>query len=238
MADPASMAIMGMGASALGGVVGAAGAATNSAAQQLNIQGQIIQTMGQAFGFQVQAQQYGYQANIATYQAAVADMNKQIATSNANYARDTGEVEAQQSGMKSRYDLGVMIANQASSGVSVSGGSATRVRESMIDIGYHDQATIRSSAAMTAYGYDVEAVQYGAQADVQRYTATMNQAQAADAIQAAGITEQALPLEEKAIGLAQTSGAINEISSLVGGAGSVSSKWMQASNAGIPGFTG
>lgn len=237
MADPVSMmAMAGMGATVVGSGLKAAGAATNAAAQQLGIQQQILQTVGQAFGFQVQAQQYGYQANIATYQAAVADMNKQIATSNANYARDVGEVEAQQSGMKSRYDLGVMEANQASSGVSVSGGSATRVRQSMIDIGYHDQATIRASAAMTAYGYDVEAVQYGAQADVQRYTATMNQAQAANAIQAAGITMKALPLEQQAGGLVSTSEGINIASSLVGGAGSVASQWVSASNAGVPGF--
>jgi hypothetical protein len=238
MADPVSMmAVAGMGASVAGGVLGASGAAVNTASQQLGIQQSMLQTIGQAFGFRAQAQQYGYQANIATYQAAVADMNKQIAMSNANYARDVGEVEAQQSGMKSRYDLGVMEASQASSGVSVSGGSATRVRQSMIDVGYHDQATIRASAAMTAYGYDVEAVQYGAQADVQRYTATQNQAQAANAIEAAGITEQALPLEQRGSALVSTAGNIQIASSLVGGAGGVASKWIGAANAGVPGFS-
>lgn len=238
MADPVTMmAAGGMGASALGGVFGAMGAATNTAAQKLGIQNNMLQTMAQAFGFQVQAQQATYQSNIANYQAAVADMNQKIATSNANYSRDVGEVEAQQSGMKSRYDLGVMTANQASSGVSVSGGSATRVRESMIDIGYHDQATIRASAAMTAYGYDVEAVQYGAQADVQRYTATMYGAQAAAATEGATITQEALPMEQQAMKLADTSGGINIMSSLVGGAGSVASKWTSAYNQGIPGFS-
>jgi hypothetical protein len=233
----APMAMVGIGASAASGLLGAAGAVNKAAGDQLSIQGQMLQTVGQAFGFQAQAQQYGYAANIATYQAGVADMNQKIALQNANYARDVGEVEAQQSGMKSRYDLGMMEASQAASGVSVSGGSATRVRQGMIDIGYHDQQTIRASAAMTAYGYDIEAVQYQAQADVQRYTATQDQAQAANAIEAAGITMQALPLEQKASGLVSQAEGINIASSLVGGAGSVAGKWIGASNQGIPGFS-
>jgi hypothetical protein len=233
MADPATMGMISMGSSVAGGLLGVKGATTNAEAQRLGIQGRMMETMAQAFGFKTQAQQYGYQSNINKYQAAVAEQNKIISKANASYARDVGEVEAQQSGMKSRRDLGEMIASQGASGLDVNKGTGTKVRESMIDIGYYNQALIRSSAAKKAYGYEVEATEHEAQADVYRYTAQMNEDQAKNALMAADYTMQALPLQQRAMSLADTTESLGIMGSLVSATGSVASKWIQGKNMGM-----
>lgn len=227
MVDPGTMTAISLGSSVVGGLFGAKSASNNAEAQKLNIKGQMLQTMGQAFSMDVQAQQYEYASNIAKYQAGVARINRDIAKQNASYSRDVGEVEAQQSGMKARADRGEMLATQGASGLSVAGGSATRVRESMVDIGQYNQALIRSSAARKAYGYEVEATQNEAQAGIYDYTATMNEDQAANAKTAAGIVRQALPLEQQAMDLASSTGTTNMLGSLVGAAGSVADKWLK-----------
>ena len=231
MGDPISM--IGIGSTVLGGVTKIAGAATNADAQRIGIKGQMLQTMAQAFGFSAQAQQSTYQANINKYQADVADINKEIAKANATYSRDVGEVEAQQAGMKAHAEMGEMIASQGASGISVNSGSSTRVREGMIEISKYTQDVIRSSAAKKAYGYEVEAVQYGAQADVYRYTAQMNEAQAENAMTAKGITEQSYGLQQQAMSNVSKAEGINIMGSLVGTAGSVANKWSEGSYKGM-----
>lgn len=233
MASAAVMGGISMGSSILGGLFGAKGAANNAEATKLGIQGQMLQTMGQAFGFRTQAQQYDYQANMNKYQAAVAEVNKTIAESNARDAFAVGEVKAKESGMATQLQLGEITAAQGASGLSVAGGSAQRVRSSMVDVGYYNQQTIRSSAAKAAYGFEVEAMQHTAQADMYRYTATMNEDQSKNALTAAGMTEQALPLEQKAMSIADSSATTGIMSSLVGAAGSVAGKWIQGSNMGM-----
>jgi hypothetical protein len=222
-------AVVGTGLSLASGKVGAAAARTNAAAQKISIQGQMLQTIGAAFGMETQAQQYGYQANINKYQAAVAELNKDISKQNAAYARDVGEVEAQLTGMKHRAELGEMIAAQGASGLDVNVGSAVKVRESMIDLGYYDQLQHRATAAKKAYGYEVEAGMNAAQADVYRYTATQNEAQAENALTGAKIVRQALPLQEQAMKVADIGGEIGVTGSQISAWGSVASKWMQAS---------
>ena len=233
MVDPVTMGAVSLGSTIMGGVSKIAGAATNADAQRIGIKGQMLQTMAQAFGFRAQAQQSQYQANIHKYQAGVADINKEISKANATYSRDEGEVTAQQAGMKAHAELGEMIAQQGASGLSVNSGSSTKVRESMIEIGQYTQSVIRSSAAKKAYGYEVEAMQYGAQADVYRYTAEQNEAQAANAMTAAGITEQSYGLQDEAMANVGKAEGINIMGSLVGTAGSVASKWSEGSYTGL-----
>jgi hypothetical protein len=227
MGSPLSMALgaVSIGSTIFGGATQVKGHQVNAEAQKLGIQGQMLQTMGQAFGFQTQAQQYEYTANIHKYQAAIAKVNKEIARQNAAYARDVGEVEAQISGMKTKAEVGEMAAAQGASGLDVNKGSAVKVRESMIELGYYNQALIRSSAAKKAYGYDVEVVQHEAQADVYRYTAMMNEDQAKNALAASEFTMQALPMQQKAMGLVSKAETLGVTSSLVSTVGSVANKW-------------
>jgi hypothetical protein len=170
----APVAAVGLGAAALGGVVSAFG----------NYQ------QGQA------------SAAEATYQAGVAQMNQQIAQQNANYALYAGEVQAQQQGIKTAQQIATTKAEQGAGGLDVSSGSNALVRQSEYNVGQEDIALIRSDAAKRAYGYQVEGVQYGAQASLDKYAAS----------------------ESK---IAGTTAAIG---SILGGASSVSSKWLSPSN--------
>ena len=151
----------------------------------------IIGAMGSAYQGQAQANMY-------TYQAGVAQLNTTIEKQNADYARASGEVEAQQSGMKTRFQVGSERAAQGGSGLDVNTGSPLAVRESTQEVGAEDTAIVRSNAARRAYGYEVEAAQSTAQAGLDLMSATT----------------------------AKTAGNIGAVSSLLGGAGSVASKWM------------
>jgi hypothetical protein len=228
MAAPAVMAGIGMGASALGGVIGAKGAEVSAQGQQLGIQGQILNTVGQIFGLETKAQQYGYSANIADYQAGVAKVNQQIANQNADYARATGEVTAEQFGMKGKADLASMSVHQAASGIDINSGSSANVRTGMTEMTQYGEDMIRANAAKQAYGYDVEAMQDDAQSKLYTYTADEDRIQAANTMQAAGLAGQAIPLQQQAYGIVGQAGDIGAMASLVGGAGSVATKWSKA----------
>jgi multidrug resistance efflux pump len=134
----------GLGATALGGVVGA---------------------VGSIFGGSAQSSAYNYQAQIAA-------MNAQIAKQNANYDLAVGEVQAQQQGMKTRAQIGATRAQQGASGLDVNSGTNVNVRSSEAEIGAEDQALIRNKAAYTAYGQEVTAAQDTAQAQLDQMSAS------------------------------------------------------------------
>ncbi len=178
--DPISLgttAAIGMGASALGGGVGAIG--------------NIISGNANAKSYQ--------------YQAGIAKINEQVAKQDADYSRAVGETEAQKSGMATRFTLGKIKAAQSGSGLDINSGSAKAVQESEQEIGSHDEAVIRSTAAKRAYGYEVEASQASAQS--QLYTSAAKNA--------------------------KTAGYIGAASSILGSASSVSDKWLTAKTKGI-----
>lgn len=233
MVDPATMGAVSLGSTLLGGITNIGKASVNADAQRLGIQGQMLQTIGQAFGFQAQAQQSRYTANINKYQAGVADINKEISKANAQYTKDVTAEELTDAGMKIHADLSDMVAQQGASGLDVHGGSSARVQESIIEVGKHTQDIIRASGAKKAYGYDVEAMQYGAQADVYRYTAEQNEAQAENAITASNITKSSLGLQQQAMDLTGKAEGLNIMGSLVGTAGTVASRWSEGSYKGL-----
>lgn len=143
-----------------------------------------------------------------TYQAQVAKNNKVIADRNAEYALATGETEAQMKGMKTAQDLGNAKTIQAASGLDVNSGSPLEVREQIASMGSFDEMMIRSNAQRKSYAAKVEGTNQQAQADI----STMAGRQA------------------------ETAGTIGSFSSLLGGASSVSDKWMKFKAAGIEGF--
>jgi len=237
MGDPLSMVtsgmkavsgLVGIGSTVMGGQLQAQAAGIKAQADINNIQGQMLTTIGRAYQFDVESQEFKYKSDVETYQAAVSLINQKIALQNANYEVDKGDVEAEQAGMQSRYELGQAKAAQAASGIDIGSGSSTAVRESMIEVGNYNQALIRANASKIAYGYDIQATQAEAEAAVHTMTASLDTAQAANASTAAGITREALPLEQRAMGLAAQDGQIGVESSMVNMAGSVASKWMQA----------
>lgn len=150
------------------------------------------------------------EAGMYTYQSGVAQINKQIALQNADYSIQAGEVRAQESGMQTRAQIGEIKTVQSGKGLDVNSGSALTVRESESAIGAENTGVIRADAARKAYGYNVEAAGYEA-------TSQMD-------LQAASQSKKA--------------GIMGALGSILGGAASVSSKWMQAGQAGITSSTG
>lgn len=169
MADPVTIAMIGMGASA---------------------GGSIISGLGSTFAGKSQANMYGYQAGLA-------QQNATLAQQDANYAIASGEVEAQQAGMKGREQTGQTRAAFGAS--NVSGASQDRVLSSETEITQDNEALIRSNAVKRAYGFNVQAAKDTAQSSVYQTAAQTS----------------------------ETAGNIGMLSSIIGGAGNVASKWMQ-----------
>ena len=143
--------------------------------------------------------------SLYNYRAAVSDVNRQIADANADYAIRVGERQAQHAGMEGRYRVGGVIAKTAASGIDINTGSKARVIESQQEVATHNQAVIRSDAAKRAYDFKVQATEASAQG-------TLFRAAASDSRRA---------------------GSTSALSSILGTASSVSSKWSDASTRGI-----
>lgn len=177
MADPATLAMASMGSSALGGVTSA-----------------ISGIMGG-----------NSQSSMYKYQAGSARANANISRKNAAYTRYAGEFEASRSGTKTRFERGQVTAAQSGRGLRVGTGSAERVVDSVEDVGRQEQSTTRATAARRAYGFEVDAAEKDAAAN----------------------------MYGKAAQRSKMAGYIQAGTSLLSSASSVSSKWMDASKAGI-----
>ena len=187
--------------------LGSIGATAAGAA--LDAKSMIAQADATAQGYQSQSQMYMYQAGIA-------QLNERIALQNRDYALAAGETEAGMYGMKARQQGGAIKAGQAASGLDVNSGSAVDVQRSQKQVADMDMAQIRNNAARAAYGYAVESKNQKAQGAM--YTAASRNS-------------------TEAAALAKQSGAIDAKASLVSGASSVASKWLQAGQMGIAPFT-
>lgn len=160
----------------------------------------IASSIGSAVvGAQAAQYQGEAQAQQANYQARVAQINADIAKKNAAYQLQVGEVEAQQSGLRSRYAQGLTRAMQGRAGLDIGYGTTAAVGASQRMVGRHEQQIIRSNAAQRAYGHEVAAFQETAKGEL--YRASAQNARAA-----------------AEFGVA---------TSYLGGISSVSSKWMQ-----------
>lgn len=173
----AGFGAVGLGATLVGGLLQAQGAKQEASAQQ---------------------QMYNYRAQVAKINA---DINRQ----NAAWAREKGETEAGQFGMKAAQQQGQIKVAQAASGVDVNTGSAARVQKSQSDITRMDLSQIRSNAARIAYDYERKAV----------------------------MDENQAELDVTAGKHAEKAGTIKAAASILGTVSSVSSKWQQGSSIGL-----
>jgi hypothetical protein len=166
------------------------------------IGGMVASGLGAGVSAYGNMQQGAAQAAAYTYQAGVAQINSAIAANNANYAFAAGEQKAQQAGMQTRSIIGQTKAQQGGSGLDVNTGSAVDVRAAEADVGAENVAVIRNDAARTAYGYQVDEQQQLTQAALDKFAASN----------------------------AKTAGFIGATSSVLGGASSVSDKWLKYNN--------
>jgi hypothetical protein len=167
-----------------------------------SVGGTVAGTLLSAFGANYQGQA---QANMYNYQAGIAQMNSKISLQNADYERSVGEVEAQESGMRTRVQVGATEAAQARSGLDVNRGSAAAVRGSETEIGQQNEAIIRLNAVRKAYGYEVEATQDTAQSNLYQMAAKTS----------------------------QTSGILGAVKSILSGGTSVADKWLKGQATGV-----
>ena len=147
----------------------------------------------------------GAQENMYAYKAAVAQQNQQITAQNAAYETQRGGVAAQRSGLEAAQKLGLITAAQAASGIDVNTGTSTAVRTSQLEGAQTEQATIRNDAARRAYGFEVQGLNEQQQAQLD--------------IMSGKAVKAALPYQEA--------------ESLLGGASSVSDKWMRFKQQGV-----
>lgn len=145
------------------------------------------------------------QQRMYNYQAQVAKINSQIDLQNRDYALQVGETEAGQYGMKATQQAGQIRTAQGASGLDVNTGSAAAVQASQKKVTGIDLTQIRANAAKTAYDYTVRSVMDTNQASL-------------DVI--AGQN-------------AKSASKIQAMASILGSAGSVSSKWMQGQQTGL-----
>lgn len=136
-----------------------------------------------------------------TYRAGLARRNAQINRQNSDYALEAGDLNAERSGLTTGFTIGKQRVAQASNGFDVNTGTAADVRESTRDIGVIDQNTIRTNAGRQALSF--------------RNTAS-------------GLDAEA-NLDMMAAANAKKAGQTSALATLIGTAGSVASKWTQAS---------
>jgi hypothetical protein len=141
----------------------------------------------------------------ASYNAQVAADNQSIANQNAQTALQTGEQEETAKQQQTAQQISSERAATAAGGIDPNTGSAVRIQGSTAALGALDAQTIANNAARTAWGYQTQGVNFGDQA-------ALLQSQASSA---------------------STAGALGAFSSIIGGASSVSSKWVTYNTQGV-----
>lgn len=178
MADP--ITAISLGSTVAGGIMGAVGA----------------------------GQSAGATADAARYQAAVARNNRQMAGDSARYGVSAGRQQAQTQDFKNRAVQGQTLAAQSASGIDTQSGSPLEVRESQARLGRLDTENIMQRANLAAYGENIKATGFGAEAGLQEAKASS----------------------------AESAGTTGILTSLISSGAGFGEKWLKFQNAGIPGF--
>ena len=100
----------------------------------------------------------------ASYQAQVANMNAKVAQANADRARDRWQKDAEDNDFQTAALLGEQEVAQAASGVSLSGKSQIRTRQSARILGRRDTLNIRDAGELDRYNYLVQKANFKAEA--------------------------------------------------------------------------
>lgn len=143
MCDASTVAGVGLGAQAAGGVAAAYGAYSKSKAEK----------------------------TAYTMQAQVADNNKKYAGWQAEDALRRGQKATVAQQLKTRQLKGAQIARMAENGIDLGEGSALNILTDTDYMGAIDANTITDNAAKEAWFYRAQSQNYGSNADLLRYRA-------------------------------------------------------------------
>lgn len=141
----------------------------------------------------------GASADAFNFKAGIAKLNADINKQNAAWAISSGAIKASNYGLKAGQEIAETKVVQAASGLDVNSGSKEAVRDTQSAVAKFDQNQIRSDAAHTAYGYETKAAGDLMEAELDRTSASN----------------------------AQKAGKLGILSSIIGTASSVASKWTQ-----------
>lgn len=145
------------------------------------------------------------QRNAAQYQAQVALNNQKLAEQYAQVETQKGQRLEEAKRMQTAQVEGNVRAAAGAAGVEVNAGSPVRLQEDAARLGELDAQTIRNNSARAAYGYRVQGMSYAGQAQLDEMTASD----------------------------ASSAGSLGAFSSIIGGASSVSDKWLKYKQAGV-----
>jgi hypothetical protein len=112
--------------------------------------GSVVQGVGAKFSGDSQAAAYRYKAGVAL-------LNKQINEQNAVWSRESGDIKAEESGLKSGQEIAQTKSVQAASGFDVTTGTNQDVRDTQSKVAQFDQNVIQWDAAKTAWGFESKA---------------------------------------------------------------------------------
>lgn len=144
-------------------------------------------------------------ADAFNFKAGIAKLNSDINKQNASWAINSGGIKAANFGLKVGQEIADTKVVQAASGLDVNSGSKSAIRDTQTDVAKYSQDLIRSDAAHTAHGYEVKAASDSMEAELDRTSASN----------------------------AEKAGKLGILSSVIGTASSVASKWSQASTTGM-----
>lgn len=102
------------------------------------------------------------------YASKVAEANADIATAQANDAINRGNAEAEQRRRETRQRLGTQAATMGATGADLSTGNALDIFGDTAQFGALDSLTTANNAQREAYGYQVQAANYKAEASSAR----------------------------------------------------------------------
>lgn len=147
----------------------------------------------------------GASADAFNFKAGIAKLNADINKQNASWAINSGAIKAENYGLKAGQEIAETKVVQAASGLDVNSGSKEAVRDTQSTVAKFDQNQIRADAAHTAYGYETKAAADSMEAELDR-TSAVNAGKA---------------------------GKLGILSSVIGTASSVASKWTQGNTIGM-----
>lgn len=150
-------------------------------------------------------QQGNAAASAANYQAQVARNNQIIADQNAQFALQQGQQQEAAKQQQTAQTISDQRAVTAAAGIDPNRGSSLRIQGDTAALGELDAQTIRNNASRTAWGFQTQGANFGAQAG-------LLQSQASNATAA---------------------GQLGAFSSIIGGASSVSNKWLTYKTQGV-----
>jgi hypothetical protein len=151
---------------------GATAAEAASAASTVSTIGSIASIASAGVGALGAIQSSEAQSNTAKYNASVAAANATMAKQSAAYAGAAGAAQSEQASLQTRAKVGGIEAAQAAGNIDVNSGSALDVRSSASQLGELNALSVRSNAARTSYGYQVQAANDTAQSQLDTYGAS------------------------------------------------------------------